>query len=314
MWRFIAFGLCALCAGPMVGEGFSQDIPERRTGFTFLLLPANARDEALGATGVATVGSAAAMIYNPAGLAYVQRLDAGYTYVDWYGRSRNHVANIAAGTSKGGTFGLSVQNYNVGRGTDSDLNSYAISSAWSANIADHVALGAALKWIRQDYGDRSESAFAFDLGAYFATESGNAAFGLGARNLSFGVLGEPEYIAVPKQVRAGVLIDLVSTMGLEPFPHHVDLAIDMVRPFYPTGRNGLNLGVEYTHVTTIGAGNSLAISLRGGQKSSVPMVFGGGLEFRTAGGRGISVDYANRDLSRSMSDHRIHVFSVAMNL
>ena len=62
------------------------------------------------------------------------------------------------------------------------------------------------------------------------------------------------------------------------------------------------------------SGNSLAISLRGGQKSSVPMVFGGGLEFRTAGGRGISLDYANRDLSRSMSDQRIHVFSVALNL
>ena len=224
------------------------------------------------------------------------------------------MANIAAGTSKGGTFGLSVQNYHVGRGTDLGLNSYAISGAWGASIADHVALGAALKWIRQDYGDRTERAFAFDLGAYFATESGNAVFGLGARNLSFGALGEPEYIAVPMQVRAGVLIDLVSTMGLEPFPHHVDLAIDLVRPFYPNGRNGLNVGVEYTHVTTIGAGNSLAISLRAGQKSSVPMVFGGGLEFRTAGGRGISLDYANRDLSRSMSDQRIHVFSVALNL
>ncbi len=322
MWRFIAFGLCVLCAGPMVGEGFSQDFPERRTGFTFLLLPTNARDEALGATGVGSVGSAAAMMYNPAGLAFVKRMDASYTYVDWSSSTKKHVAGFAARLPNRGVIGFSVQEFafeefvvsNIGGSGTADRSDYAVTGAWGTGIADHVTLGAALKWMREDYGDQIHSTFAFDLGAYFATKSANAVFGLGVRNLSFEALSEPENIAVPKQIRAGVLVDLVSTLGLEPFAHHVDLAIDVVSPFYPNASNGLNVGVEYTHVTTIGTGNSLAISLRGGQKSSVPMVFGGGLEFRTAGGRGISVDYANRDLSRSMSDQRIHVFSVALNL
>lgn len=322
MKNVIVFGLCALCAGPLVGDGFSQDSPERRTGFTFLLRPANARDEALGATGVATVGSAAAMIYNPAGLAYIERLDAGYSYVDWYGPSGKHVAGLATRLPNRGVIGFLVEEFvvsNIGSSGTADRSDYAVTGAWGASISDRVTLGAALKWLREGYGDRSESAFAFDLGTNFATKSANAIFGLGARNLGFGALGEPEDITVPKQIRAGVLLDLVSTIGLVPFPHRVELAFDVeladvVRPFHPYARNGLNVGAEYTHVTTIGAGNTLGISLRAGQKSSVPMVFGGGFEFRTAGGRGISVDYANRDFSRSMSDHRIHVFSVALNL
>ena len=127
-------------------------------------------------------------------------------------------------------------------------------------------------------------------------------------------MGEPDRIAVPKQVRAGVLIDLISTMGFEPFTHRLDIAVDLTRPFYPHGQTALNTGVEYTRITSLAPGYSLAVSLRAGHKSRSPVAYGFGFEFIIAGGRGLALDYANRGFSRSVRDQRMHVFSVALNL
>ena len=317
MRRFILAILCALwalCAGSSAGDAFAQELPDRRVGFTFLLLPTGARDEALGATGVASVGTASTMMYNPAGLAFLHRLDANYSYINWYGRTRKHVACIAGRASKAGTFGVSSQNFGYGSSTTADVKDYAVTAAWGAELTDGFALGSAVKLIRESYGDGTRNAFAVDLGAYFATGSRGAIFALGARNLSGAVMGEPDHIVAPKQIRAGVLIDLISTMGFEPFTYRLDIAVDLTRPFYPHGQTALNTGVEYTRITSLAPGYSLAISLRAGQKSRVPFALGFGFEITIAGGSGIAVDYANRGFGGAVRDQRIHVFSVALNL
>ena len=322
MRRLIAFGLSALSTGPMADIGFAQELPDRIVGFTFLLLPTGARDEALGATGVASVATASTLMYNPAGLAFVQRLDANYTYIDWYGRTRKHVACFAGRTSKAGTFGFSLQNfdagrttiYHIGSSTTRDAKDYAVTAAWGASLSDRFALGAAGRLIRQPHVDGIYNVFALDLGAYFATESRGAIIALGARNLSNGAMGEPERIAVPTQLRAGVLIDLISTMGFDPSTHRLDVAVDLIRPFYPQGQTAMNTGGEYTRIASLAPGYSLGVSLRAGHKSRSPFAFGFGLELMTAGGRGLAMDYANRRFSRYVEDQRIHVFSVALNL
>ncbi len=317
MRRFILAILCALCAlfvCSSLGDAFAQELPDRRVGFTFLLLPTGARDEALGATGVASVGTASTMMYNPAGLAFIHRMDVNYSYINWYGNARKHVTCIAGRASKAGTFGVSLQNFGYGSSTTADVKDFAVTAAWGAAVADRFALGAAGRVIREPHADGTYNVFAVDLGAFFATESRGAIIALGARNLSNGAMGEPDRIAVPKQVRAGVLIDLISTMGFEPFTHRLDIAVDLARPFYPHGQTALNTGVEYTRITSLAPGYSLAISLRAGQKFRVPFALGFGFEFIIAGGRGLALDYANRGFSRSVRDQRIHVFSVALNL
>ncbi len=107
-------------------------------------------------------------------------------------------------------------------------------------------------------------------------------------------MGEPERIDVPKQVRAGALIDLISTMGFDSFTQHLDVAVDLIRPFYPQGQTAMNTGVEYTRITSLAPGYSLAVSLRAGHKSSTPIALGFGFALTTAGGRGLALDYANR--------------------
>ena len=308
MGRFILIGLCVLCAGPMTDKGVAQETATRRTGFSFLLLPTSARDEALGATGVGSIGSAAAIMYNPAGLAFIERMNADFTYVDWYGNAKDYVAGIAAKVSKRGALGLSFQNYGLGSDVQ-DVSQYAISGAWGMELTDRFALGTTFKLIREAYADRNNNVFAFDLGAYFVSESRATIIALGAQNLSAGALGEPEEYVVPKHLRAGLLLDLISTMGLEPFPHYLDLAIALGKPIFSDGRTTLNVGIEYTCIVY----RSLGFSLRGGHKSGAPIAFGGGLQFRTAGGRGIAVDYALRRIGY-LGEYRIHILSVTLNL
>ena len=305
--------LCALCAGPLTQSVFAQETSTPRTGFNFLWQPFSARDEALGATGVGTVGNAMAIMYNPAGLAFVEGMDAGFTFantnrksdnvwiseerrsvnLDW--DERNYVAGIAANSGGRLSLGISVQSYDRGLHADG-VSQYAVSGACGWRIVDRFAIGSALKLIHEALSVRNENVYAFDVGAYFASKSGSTVIALGARNLTGGFLGEPEDYVVPKRIRAGVLIDLVSTFGLEPFPHYLDLAVDFYKPIRSFGHTALRVGVEYTYLMRRAGGYTLGFSIRGGHASPNPIGWGGGLEFRSASGRRIAVDYANRGL------------------
>ena len=141
-----------------------------------------------------------------------------------------------------------------------------------------------------------------------------------------GFLGEPEEYVVPKRIRAGVLIDLISTLGLEPFPHYLDLAADLYKPIRSSGQTSLRVGVEYTYLMRRAGGYSLGISIRGGHASPNPIGWGGGLEFRSASGRRIAVDYVRRGLgvavdsffgafiNEHIKDDRVQLLSVSIEM
>lgn len=313
MRRVILAILCALCACPLPRQGYAQDTPDPHTGFNFMWQPFSARDEALGATGLGTVGTAMAMMYNPAGLAFVEGLDAGFTLANtnrkaedvWISEERrsanlewderNYVVGFAANAGKKWSLGITVQAYDHGF-DDRDASQYAVSGACGWRIADRFAIGSAVKLIHESFPVRNENVYAFDLGAYFVSKSGITVIALGARNLSGGLLGEPGDYLVPKRIRAGVLIDLVSAVGLDPFPHYLDLATDLYKPIRSFGHTALRIGIEYTYLMRRTEGYTLGISLRGGHAYPNPVGWGCGLEFRSAGGRRIAVDYARRGL------------------
>lgn len=322
MRRVILAILCALCACPLPHRGYAQETTDPFTGFNFMWQPFSARDEALGATGVGTVGTAMAMMYNPAGLAFVEGLDAGFTLantnrkrddvwiseerrsanLDW--DERNYVVGFAVNAGRKWSLGLSVQTYDHGF-DDEDVSQYAVSGACGRRIADRLAVGAALKLVHEALPVRSvfgsprminENVYAFDLGAYYVSESGSTVIALGARNLTGGFLGEQGDYLLPKRIRAGVLIDLVSTVGLEPLPHYLDLAADLYKPIRSFGHTALRVGIEYTYLMRRPEGYTLGISLRGGHAYPNPVGWGCGLEFMSAGGRRVAVDYARTGL------------------
>lgn len=309
MRRSIFILLCLMVAS----TGFAQDrVPAVMA--TFLALPNNARAAALGEAGVGLIGSGSAIFYNPAGLAFMERREVYFTYADLFLGTKNYAAGIAANVSRIGTFGLSAVNFDTG----GNVREYAISGAYGFNITDRIALGTTLKFVRQDFprydgysdpGTRYiKNIFAFDLGAYFATGFRNTVLAMSVENISTSKLGETDY-DLPKNIRLGALLDIMSMIGTMPFPHALDLVLDVNKPNYLENGIRLDLGVEYTH-TYRAANYSVGISLRGGYAPSRDTPVGGGVQLMTTGGRGVELDYAHYQYAE---DIYAHIFSVSAN-
>ena len=333
MRRYTLIGLCTLCIWLMAGEGGAQTVI-RSTGYDVLFRPNSGRTAALSEAGVGLIGSGQAIFYNPSGLAFMEGREAYLTYVDWISGSRNYVAGFAANVSGKGTFGLSAVNLD---NNNENENEYAISGAYAFNITRRIAAGATVEFVHHDYSNAGElyledgifreypdttpkyvhNFFVFDVGAY-SMGLQNLVMALSVHNLSAGGLGKPEVLELPEIIRMGVLIDVVSLTGMRPLPHTLDLVLDVNTEINFDEAVELNMGMEYTYLYQA-EGYSLGVSLRGGRRSrgswssANPITWGGGLQFKTTGGRGVKVDYARRSFNYRIEDPRVHILSVAFN-
>ena len=329
MKRCILIGLCTLCVWLIAGEGVAQTVI-RSTGYLVLSLPNNGRTTALSEAGVGLIGSGQAILYNPAGLAFMEGREAFFTYVDWISGSRNYIAGVSANVPGKGTFGLSAVNFDNNDENDSE---YAISGAYAFNITRRVAAGTTVKLVHHDYFKYVQDGFfneypdttqkyvhnffVFDVGAY-SVGLQNLVMALSVHNLSSGGLGKPEELDLPEIIRMGLLIDVISLTGMRPLPHTLDLVMDVNTEINFDEAVELNMGMESTYLYRA-AGYSLGVSLRGGRRSrgswssANPITWGGGLQFKTTGGRGVKVDYARRSFNYRIEDPRVHILSVAFN-
>jgi len=233
-----------------------------------------------------------------------------------------------------GTFGLSAVNLD---NNNENENEYAISGAYAFNITRRIAAGATVEFVHHDYSNAGElyledgifreypdttpkyvhNFFVFDVGAY-SMGLQNLVMALSVHNLSAGGLGKPEVLELPEIIRMGVLIDVVSLTGMRPLPHTLDLVLDVNTEINFDEAVELNMGMEYTYLYQA-EGYSLGVSLRGGRRSrgswssANPITWGGGLQFKTTGGRGVKVDYARRSFNYRIEDPRVHILSVAFN-
>ena len=317
MRRYTLIGLCILCIWLMTGEGVAQESDRATgTGFSFLKLPTNARMTALGEAGVSLIGSGKAILYNPAGLAFMEDREAYFTYVDWIGGLKHYVAGISASVPRIGTLGLSAVNLDFN--TTQKFSDYAISVAYGGMITNRISVGTTLKLIhgRSPGEDREQNVFAFDLGAYFATGLRNTVIAMGVENLSSSGLGEPEQWGLPKNVRLGVLLDLIALMDGGPVPHALDLVVDANNPNDSNDGFYTDIGIEYTYIHQTAIDNMLGFSLRVGQRErsgsiSDTNTLGIGVLLKTHG-IGLKVDYTSK-FFRSVFDKRVHILSVAFD-
>ncbi|MCY3868960.1 MAG: hypothetical protein OXG87_05335 [Gemmatimonadetes bacterium] len=295
-----------------------------------MFLPNNGRTAALSEAGVGLIGSGKAILYNSAGLAFMEGREAYFTYVDWISGSRNYIAGVSTNVPGKGTFGLSAVTFDNNDENDSE---YAISGAYAFNITRRVAAGTTAKLVHHDYFKYVQDGlfneypdttqkyvhnfFVFDVGAY-SVGLQNLVMALSVHNLSTGGLGKPEELELQEIIRLGVLIDVVSLTGMRPLPHTLDLVLDVNTEINFDEAVELNMGMEYTYLYQA-AGYSLGVSLRGGRRSrgswssANPITWGGGLQFKTTGGRGVKVDYARRSFNYRIEDPRVHILSVVFN-
>ena len=320
MRRYTLIGLCTLI-WVIAGEGLAQESDGvTGTGFTFLQYPKNARTVALGEAGVGLIGSGQAILYNPAGLAFMEGREAYFTYVDWISSIKYYVAGISANVPRIGTLGLSVENHDTGpiesENTTLEISEYAISGAYGGLITDRIALGTTLKLIHQSFPERTQNVFAFDLGTYFATGFRNTVISMGVENLSTSGLGEPERWGLPKNVRLGVLLDLIALMNFDLLSHTLDLVVDVNNPNDSEDGFYTDIGFEYTYTYQTAIGDMLGFSLRAGRKKRPgsiidPNTLGIGVLFKTQG-IGLKVDYTSKSFE-SLFYERVHILSVAFD-
>ncbi len=296
MRQYILIGLCTLCMGLMVGEGFARGL--------------NARTEALAGAGIGLIGSGQAIQYNPAGLAFMDGWEAYFTFVnrdianiDLLGNRANidlreYIAGIARNTGIG-TFGLYAVNYDYGSGEiwassgrvrADDLNEYTISGGYGYKFTNRLALGATLRLFHSERFKTND--LDFDLGTYFLTGLRNTVVAAGVEDVSTGI-GDFGDV----RLRAGLFLDMMSLLDSEDLPHYLDLAIDVNDYINDDIGPWANLGIEYQYRYLL-SGYALEIALRGGVQSvygrgSAKTTWGIGLKVETEGGRGIRVDYTS---------------------
>ena len=315
MKRYTLIGLCTLCIWLMTGEGIAQESDRvTGTGFSLLKLPTNARMTALGEAGVGLIGSGQAILYNPAGLAFMEGREAYFTYVDWIGGIKHYVAGVSASLPRIGTLGLSAVNLDFN--TTQKFSDYAISVAYGDMITNRISVGTTLKLIHQGLSEQTQNVFAFDLGAYFATGFRNTVIAMGVENVSSSGLGEPEQWGLPKNVRLGVLLDLIALADIGLLPHNLDLVVDVNNPNDSNDGFYTDIGIEYTYIHQTAIDNMLGFSLRFGQRNRSGSISGAntlgiGVLLETHG-IGLKVDYTSK-FFKSVFDERVHILSVAFD-
>ena len=184
------FGLrCALAAmlaafpaglAAQAPEVSTDNTPFGATSGEFLLLGAGARGTALGNAFSALATDVSAMYYNPAGLALMARPAAMVGSYDYVADTRYTWGGVAfpfGGGSRSfgiqiGSFGFSDQPVYTVDQPDGNGSVYSVSETFTGltfaqNFSDRFSAGITAKFLFDQLGDASGSAFAIDFGTHF---------------------------------------------------------------------------------------------------------------------------------------------------
>ena len=168
-------------AGPTVHQVVSNNTAYGTTAAEFLLIPATARGAAVGGAFAALVNDLGSIHYNPAGLSLMERPGVMASSMNYLaGTSYTYGAfgiPFAGGSKAVGfgvtTFGFSDQPvYTIEDPTGASGQVYkvsetAITGTYSQQFSDRFSAGLSAKYISDQLGDVSGSAFAVDFGTSF---------------------------------------------------------------------------------------------------------------------------------------------------
>jgi hypothetical protein len=181
--------------------------------FNFLFLDANARAVALGGAYTALATDANALLYNPAGLARVERNEATFMHDSYAAGVLQEYGAYASPNGWGGSFNYVnsgvVQNTTNSNPDGSGLAStglydLAASAGYGRKLGDALSLGAELKYIRESIAGISGAGVAFDFGAMYAvTQTPGLTFGASLQNVGPTVKYESATQNLPLNIRGG---------------------------------------------------------------------------------------------------------------
>ena len=205
----------------LVAQDSSDNTSYGTTSAEFLLLGASARGAALGTSFAAIANDVSALYYNPAGIA-LQRSSgfsaSAYDYVAntnyaWAGLSFPFGGRSKAFGLQFGTFGFGDQPVYTVEQPDGTGSVYSVSETfggltYAQNFSDRFSAGITAKFVFDNLGGASGSAFAVDFGTNFHSRLGGhpiqfsfTLMNLGS-SISYG--GDPLIVQVPRDSVPGV--------------------------------------------------------------------------------------------------------------
>ncbi|MFC1566780.1 PorV/PorQ family protein [bacterium] len=177
----------------------------------FLKINTNAQREAMGNSNIALTGDVFSLVDNPAGLAKIEKFEAGFTYNQWF-EDISHSFAGAAHSGKFGTLGLgaiylSIDEFDsydasdVRQGTVG-ANDTAIILGYAKGIGP-VRLGATGKYIKEVLDDVEGTGLAVDVGVQISILS-KFMIGAGIYNVGTDVKFEDEDERLPLTKKVGL--------------------------------------------------------------------------------------------------------------
>ncbi len=217
-----------------------------QTGMKFLSVSVDARAAGLGDAMTALTSDAAALFYNPAGMAFQESgLNATFGQVQWIAEIDYNAAAVSFRPMNGriGVFGVSLVAVDYGDllGTvraDNEQGfeeigtltptALSLGFGYARALTDRFSAGGQIKYVRQDLGtvpvDRSDEGgligesmaldvMAFDFGVLYKTGFRSLTFAVGARNFAQEVAYSEESFQLPLTLKIGLAMDVMDLMA-----------------------------------------------------------------------------------------------------
>lgn len=293
------------------------------SGFQFLKVPVDARGAALGEAVVADAQGVTALVWNPALIARLNGIQAGFHHTSYFVDVTLDFAGVTYRLPQGITLGASLQTMNsgemdvttefepTGTGQTFRLIDVAAGLTVAQQLTDLFAYGITTKYIQESVAGLTASTVAFDIGIHYAVGSTGARMAVSVRN--FGFDGTPDG-TLERAVIADdpVVVESEFEAMTPPTMFHLGFAYDMLKG---SDQNRLTLLAQLNNPNdnaehwTIGseyAFNDLFF-LRAGYRFGVEEgdapSLGAGVEIPFSG-RTLGIDYGFNRMERLGNVHR----------
>lgn len=303
----LAQGEQELIEGGSVLQKGSRERGVLTEGAEFLLLPVGARSFAMGGAVTALKGSGEAVIWNPAGVASLERKRLLFNHAENAFDTSTDILALIWPTKKLGTFGVTYYLVDFGNLDNTDDQGRVQGSinfrnqefllTYARNVLGGLDLGVNYKLIQvifrcdglcPEQKSFTRTTHALDLGILYERVMGlPIRLGGSVRHLGFPIQGDSQSDALPTRVRLGIGYEAVKAISADS-PFALVLALDVQDRLRELGDPDVMLGSELSVAESF--------FLRAGY-AFVEQAAGG-----PAIGVGIEYDWFYLDLSRGFDD------------